>query len=88
MDQKPTIILFGGDGTHCFARKTSHDYEKEKQFPFLEKLFRHSQPSTSEPEPKKVEDIHLWHNRVDTALVDTVNQNFIYIINFYTFSLH
>ena len=22
-DQKPTIRLFGGDGTHCFARKTS-----------------------------------------------------------------
>ena len=27
-DQKLTIILFGGDGTHCFARKTSRDYEK------------------------------------------------------------
>ena len=24
-DQKPTIMLFGGDGTHCFARKTSRD---------------------------------------------------------------
>ena len=33
-DQKPTISLFGGDGTHCFARKTSRDYEKEKRFPF------------------------------------------------------
>ena len=28
-DEKPTIRLFGGDGTHCFARKTSRDYEKE-----------------------------------------------------------
>ena len=27
-DQKPTIMLFGEDGTHCFARKTSRDYEK------------------------------------------------------------
>ena len=25
MDQKPTIMSFGGDGTHCFARKTSRD---------------------------------------------------------------
>ena len=25
--QKPTIMLFGGYGTHCFARKTSRDYE-------------------------------------------------------------
>ena len=53
-DQKPTILLFGGDGTHCFARKTSREYEKEKPSPFLKKLLRQSQPSTSEPETKKV----------------------------------
>ena len=51
-DQKPTIMLFGGDGTHCFARKTSRDYEKPS--PFLKKFLRQSQPSTSEPEPIKV----------------------------------
>ena len=50
-DQKPTIILFGGDGTHCFATKTSRDYEGLS--PFSRKLLRQSQPSTSEPEPKK-----------------------------------
>ena len=53
-DQKPTIMLFGGDGTPCFARKTSRDYEKEKPSPFLEKFLCQSQPSTSEPVPKKV----------------------------------
>ena len=52
-DQKPTIMLFGGDGTHCFARKTNCDYEKEKPYPFLKKFLRQSQPSTSKPEPKK-----------------------------------
>ena len=52
-DQKPTIMLFGGDGTHCFARNTSRDYEKEKPSPFLKKFLRQSQPSTSEREPKK-----------------------------------
>ena len=52
--QKPTIMLFGGDGTHCFARKTSRDYEKEKPSPFLKKFLRQSQSSTSEPEPKMV----------------------------------
>ena len=51
-DQKPTKLLFGGDGTHCFARKTSRDYEK-KPSQFLKKLLRQSQPSTPEPEPKK-----------------------------------
>ena len=51
-DQKPTIMLFGGDGTHCFARKTSRDYEKPS--PFLMKFLRQSQPSTSKPEPNEV----------------------------------
>ena len=28
-DHKPTIMLFGGDGIHCFARKMSRDYQKK-----------------------------------------------------------
>ena len=52
-DQKRTSMLFGGDGTHCFAKKTSRDYEKRKPSPFLNKFLRQSQPSTSELEPKK-----------------------------------
>ena len=44
-------MLLGGDGTHCFARKTSRDYGEPS--PFLKKFLRQSQPSTSEPEPKK-----------------------------------
>ena len=51
-DRKPTIMLFGGDGTHCFERKTSSDYENPS--PFLKKFLRQSQHSTFEPEPKKV----------------------------------
>ena len=50
-DQKPTFMLFGGDGKHCFARKTSRDFEGPS--PFLVKFLRQSQPSTSEPESKK-----------------------------------
>ena len=53
-DQNPTILSFGVDGTHCLAKNTSRDYEKEKPSPFLKKFLRQSQPSTSEPEPKKV----------------------------------
>ena len=53
-DQKQTIKLFGVDGTHCFAKKTSRDYEIEKPSPFFKKFLRQSQPSTSEPEPKKM----------------------------------
>ena len=50
-------MLFGGDGTHCFERTTSRDYENEEQPPFLERFPRQSQLSTSELEPKKVEVI-------------------------------
>ena len=53
-DQKLTIMLFGGDGTHCFARKTSRDYKKEKPTPFLKKFLHQSQRSTSELEPKRL----------------------------------
>ena len=48
-DQKPTIMLFGGDGTHCFTKNTSRDYEKEKPSPFLKIFLRQSQS-----EPNKV----------------------------------
>ena len=52
-DQEPTIMLFGVDGTHCFARETSRDYEKEKPSPILRKFLRQLDPSKSEPAPKK-----------------------------------
>ena len=54
-DQKLTILLFGGVGTHCFARKTSRDYERGKPPPFLMKFLRQSQTSTSEPVQKNAE---------------------------------
>ena len=42
MDQKPTIMLFGVDCTHCFAGRTSLDYKKDKPSPFLKKFLRQS----------------------------------------------
>ena len=48
--QKPTIMLFGGDGTHCFAKKSCRDYERPSTF--LKNFLRQSQPSTPEPVPK------------------------------------
>ena len=47
-------MMFGGDGTHCFSRKTSRGYEKEKPSTFLKKFLRQPQPSTAESEPKNV----------------------------------
>ena len=86
-DQIPKHSLFGGDGTHCFARKMNRGNEK-KPSPFMKKILPQSQASTSEPEQKTQNFFHLWHNRVDTPLVGTVNQNFIYVLFLYTFSLH
>ena len=48
-------MLFGVDGTYFFARNTNRDYEKGKPSPFLKNNLRQSDPSTSEPEPKKAE---------------------------------
>ena len=57
MDQIPTIVLFAGEGTHCFPRETIRDYKKEKPSLFLTKFLRQSQPSSSKPEPKNAEVI-------------------------------
>ena len=56
-DQKPTVMLFGGDAPHCFARKTCRNYEKEKPSPLSKKFLRQSDPSTCKPEPKKAKVI-------------------------------
>ena len=53
-DQKLTIMLFGGDGTHCFARKTSGDYKNEKPSPILKTFLHQSQSSIPDLEPKMV----------------------------------
>ena len=81
-DQKPTIFLFGGDGTHCFARKTSRDYEKGKPSPFLKKFPRQSQLSTSEPGPKRTNRVQMWNKRTRFLLADDLR----HILNFKTFS--
>ena len=87
-ERKPTISLFGRDGTHCFAKKTSRDYEKGKPTPFfLKTLIRHSQSSTPALDPQKHKSFHLSHKLTDSTLFDTVNQQLICILILYTFSL-
>ena len=63
-------MLFVGDGTDCFAKNTSRDYESKKPSPSLKKFFRQSQSST--PERQKL--FQLSNNRVDSPWVDTVKQ--------------
>ena len=86
-DQKSTIVLFAGEGTHCFARKTRRDYETEKPSPFLKKNLRQSQPSTSEPEPKKVKMRSNMEKTYPFPLADNLSDIFIFQIILFTFSL-
>ena len=52
-DQKLTMMLFGGDDTHCFAKQLSRGLEMEKPSPFLKNPLQQSQTSTPEPELKR-----------------------------------
>ena len=70
---KSTFMFFGGDCTHCFARKTSCDYEKRSPSTVAKKFMRQLQSTTPEPVPKKQKSFHLRQNRVDTSMIDTVN---------------
>ena len=78
-------MLFGGDGTHCFARKTRRDYEKEKPSPFLKKVLRQSQLSTSEHDPKKVKLI--WNKRIRFLLADDLSDIFTFQIILFNLNL-
>ena len=76
-DQKLANSLFGGYGTHCFAKKTNLDYEKQNPLPFSKKLIRQSQPSTPQVVSKNgKKSFQFWQNRVDIQIVQTANLNF------------
>ena len=87
-DQKPTIMFMGGDGTHCFARKTSPDYEIEKPSPIWRNFSANHNQAHPNLNEKRQKLFYFWHNRDYIPLVDTVSQNFIHILILYNFSLH
>ena len=80
-------MLFGGHGTHCFARKRSRDYEKEKPSPFLKKFLRQSQPSTPEPEPKRLNWVQIWSNCICFLLVDELSDIITFRIILFNFNI-
>ena len=84
-DQKPTIILFGGDDTLCFARKTSRHYKKRKTFSFFEEIPPPITIKYTGTRAEKKKSFHLSHNRVDSLLLDAVNQKIILLLILYTF---
>ena len=86
-DQKPKLMLFGGDGTYRFVRKTSLDYEIDKPSPFSKTYLDQLQSNTTEREQKKQNIFGLWQNRVESQLVDPKSLKFISIFILRTFSL-
>ena len=84
--EKLTVVLFDGKDTHCFVRKKSRDYQREKTSTFLKNFLRQSKSRTSEPEPKRAK-LTSFMALVDSSLVDTVNQMFISFLISYTFNL-
>ena len=85
--QKPTIIAFSGDVNFALQAKRVATTKKRNHLVFCEKLFaNHNQahPSLSQ---KRHKSFHLWHNCVDSPVVDAVNQKIISIFILYTSSL-
>ena len=62
--------------------------KKENHLPFWGNFSAHHNQAHMNLNQRNQKFFHLWQNRVDTPLVDTVNQNFIYIPILYTFSLN
>ena len=81
------FVLFGGDGTHCFAKKTSHDYEGEKKLRFSGKFSANPNQADRNLSQERQKSFRLWHNCVDNPVVDTDDQILISILFLYTFSL-
>ena len=78
--QKPTFMLFGGNGTHCFARKSSREYEKEKHL----LLWRNFSANHSHPHQKKPNWVQIWNKLVRFLLVDDLS----HICNFWIISFN
>ena len=76
-DQKPTIMLFGGDGTHCFARKTSRDYKKEKPSPVWRNFSSNHNQAHPNLNQKGLKRVQKWNKSIRFILADDLSNIFI-----------
>ena len=80
-------MLFGGDGTHCFAKNTSRVYEKEKPFPFLKKFLRQKKQAHPNLNQKKFKLFQIWNKRIRFLLADNLSDIPIFQIILFNFNL-
>ena len=79
-------MLFSDDGTHCFARKTSRDYEKPS--PFFDEIYPPIATKNTRTCSKKTTNwFQIWKNRMRFLLVDDLNHIFIFQIILFNFNL-
>ena len=64
---------------HNALQKTSREYESKIQIHFLGNLSANRNQANPNLYQKKGKSFQLWHNRVDSPLVEPVNQNFFSI---------
>ena len=86
-DQKPTIMLFGGDGTHCFARKTSRGYEKGKPSPFLRNFSANHNQAHPNLSQKRTNRVQIWNKPIRFLLADDLSHILIFQIILFNFNL-
>ena len=86
-DQNPTIMFIGGDGTHCFARKTSRDYEKEKPSPFWRNFFADHNQAHPSLNQKMSNRVQIWNKPLRFLLADDFSHIFNIQIILFTFNL-
>ena len=64
--------MFGGNGTHCFAKKTSRDQPQEKPSPFLENS---GQSQSSKPRYIIQEELNI--SKVEHGSLVDSTRNFL-----------
>ena len=82
-DQKLTIMLFCGDGTHCLARKTSRDYEKQKASLF----WGNFSANHSHLHQKRLNWVQIGNKLVRSLLADDLSHIFNFQIILFNFNL-
>ena len=84
-DQRPTFMLFSGDGPYCFVKKMSRDYEIEKPLRFL-KIFS---ANSNQPHRACTKQNHSTHSiALSTAyrLIESTKNSIPF--SFYTRSVY
>ena len=86
-DEKLTIMLIGGDGTHCLARKTSRDYGKKSHLHFWRNFSANHNQANPNPHQKRLKWVQIWNKRIRSLLANDLSDILIFQIILFNFNL-